>query len=625
MTSLKSARRTVKAVRSPRAETAFSARKPVPDDFTPNEREKLSATSRINAELSTHPAATQKTSKIPFHSIPTRLDKYNLQGKLDHPFRTPESPESTEHSNDDRLFVNFDLLKTMTPRNCLKCLSSTPLFLRTLCLEGRLDPDLVSSVALSLTQSELQKFMLNMTEEVNLYCALNACQSIPEIEEQMVALIPIDRATVWIKSESSNFVMSQTMKESLEVGQTILTEAFENKQDIVMGDPGNFRGFSVDFDLPLLRGVQSMMLLPIANPNDEVVAVLQCCGFKNEVAAVQSEFPPYYIDVLRIVRDLAQRKFFSAPLPRTVPSNISNVFTDIENCSLQKTSRALCKFLQNAFPCELAELFEFDDRYRVLIRLTDGQRFLEGEGGVSFQAGIIAATINVANNQNHPQFRKEIDGQLVNHAILSRSLHQGRDHFVVTLRAKPNLPAFTTNDVKLLGELSPVVCDTLRLARWLERRDQERTQSLRDLALLNLCCESLACVASQGLDRWATVQAAAKQIFDCETLFICLFDGRYMKFFPTEVQCKFEECAAGTAYNYRDSVVTSVDDDKAKVNPPLYRLLGVQLESSLAFPYRVNGKVAGAIEIINPKKSDVTVEVQKLFSNLCSCIMCNAH
>jgi hypothetical protein len=45
------------------------------------------------------------------------------------------------------------------------------------------------------------------------------------------------------------------------------------------------------------------------------------------------------------------------------------------------------------------------------------------------------------------------------------------------------------------------------------------------------------------------------------------------------------------------------------------------LESSLSFPYRVGGRVVGALEVINPKKSGITVDDQKLFSNLCSCLM----
>jgi hypothetical protein len=297
----------------------------------------------------------------------------------------------------------------------------------------------------------------------------------------------------------------------------------------------------------------------------------------------------------------------------------------MQNCSLQKTSQQICRFLQNAVPCEIAEIFEFDDHHRTMVRLTDGTQYIGSDGGVSYQAGISAAVINVANNQTHPHFRKEIDGQLVNRALLSRSLHHGREHFVVTLRAKPNLPAFTTVDVRLLGELSYLICDALHLARWLESRERDRLETAHKMQLLSLCCSSLTSVAAQGTDRWATVMSVAKQLFVCETLFICLFDGRFMKFYPTDVQCKFEECAAGAAYNYRDTVSMSVADEKSRTNPGLYRQLGVRADSSISFPYRVNGRVAGAIEIINPLRTDVSTEEQKLFSNFCSCLMSHIH
>jgi hypothetical protein len=375
MSAVKSARRPGFSARPPRAQTSVAARSPPPDNFTPREREQLTATSRINAELSTHPTVSQRESKVPFHSIPSRLSKYDLQNRLDHPFRLPDPvKDSDAPTHDDQLYLTFDLLKTMTPRNSLKLLSSTPIFIRTMFLEGTLNPDLVSSVALSLTQNELQKFMLNMTQEINLYSGLNAAQGIADFKEQLMSLVPIHRATIWFRPESSSVLLSPTMKESLTLGQTLLTVGFEKNEDVAMGDPGNFKGFSVDFDLPLLRGCKSMMILPILNQFQEIVPVLRCCGFQNARAEVQSEFTQYYIDVLKIVRDMAQKKFFSSPIPRTIPSNVSNIFAEIDNCSVPKTSQQICRFLQNTFPCEVAEGFEFDDRYRSMVRLTDGRR-----------------------------------------------------------------------------------------------------------------------------------------------------------------------------------------------------------------------------------------------------------
>jgi hypothetical protein len=118
-------------------------------------------------------------------------------------------PDAPTH--DDQLYLTFDLLKTMTPRNSLKLFSTTPIFIRTMFLEGRLDPNLVSSVAMSLTQNELQKFMLNMTQESNLYSGLNAARGIADFKEQLMTLVPIHRATIWIRPESSSIADNEVV------------------------------------------------------------------------------------------------------------------------------------------------------------------------------------------------------------------------------------------------------------------------------------------------------------------------------------------------------------------------------------------------------------------------------
>lgn len=625
-TSLRTAQRSLQNARMGRAQTSHGSRSPrtQPEDFTPSQRQQLTATSRINAELSTQPMASQKQTKTPYHAIPSRLGAYNIQRKLDHPFKTPENEEPSEPDadtpipGDGKLFVTFDLLKTMTPRNCVKCLSSAPIFMRTMYLEGKLDPDIVSSVSLSLTQSELQKFMLNMTQEINFFVSLNSCQTIAEAEEKLLSLVPMKQATIWVRSDFSKYIVSPTTKEALMLGQTVLTEGFEKSADIVMSDPANHAGFSVDYDLPLLRGIKSMLVLPISGPSGDIVAVLQCCGFQNALSEAQTQFTDYYVDVLKIARDIIQKKLFSNPVPRTVPSNIGNIFSDIDKHSVSMTATHICKYLQSAFPCEAAELFEFDEKYRCLVRLTDGVRLGEAGGGISFQAALSSTPINLPNCQAHPSFNREIDGKFVNKSILTKAIYSGRERFVVTLRAKPTLPSFMPRDVKLLQELGTVICDAIKLSKWLEAKAQDREKTEREMKMLNVISESLHSVAVAGTERWEAVKKAAKDFFDCDTFFVCLFDGRYMKYTPSDVKCKFEECPSGTAFNYRETVIISEEDDK--FNAGLYRQLGVECKKSLSFPYRCNGRVAGAIEVINPKKSDITSDDQKLFCDVCACL-----
>jgi hypothetical protein len=105
------------------------------------------------------------------------------------------------------------------------------------------------------------------------------------------------RAIMWVRPKSSSVVLSTTM------GQTLLTVGFEKTGNVLTGDPGNFAGFSVHFDFPLLGGWKSMMILPIVNQSQDIITLPQCYCFQNAPAQVQSEFPQYYIDVLKIVSE----------------------------------------------------------------------------------------------------------------------------------------------------------------------------------------------------------------------------------------------------------------------------------------------------------------------------------
>ena len=137
--------------------------------------------------------------------------------------------------------------------------------------------------------------------------------------------------------------------------------------------------------------------------------------------------------------------------------------------------------------------------------------------------------------------------------------------------------------------------------------------------LLSIVCKTLHDVSSSGIERWTALRSAALQFFGTDQLFLCIFDGRYMIYTPTEVK----DCVSGSAYNYRETVKGSKDNANSKFNLSLYKELGLECDHSLAFPYRANGRVAGAIEVINPKFDNVSDEEQKLFSNLTACLISN--
>jgi hypothetical protein len=105
--------------------------------------------------------------------------------------------------------------------------------------------------------------------------------------------------------------------------------------------PGLLPGEEIASVLLILRGSPVCLHMPTMKsvPAHSPRAVLQCCCFQSPPAKVQSDFSQYFIDILKIVCDMAQKEFFSSPIPRAIRSNVSNIYTEIENFSIPKTSR----------------------------------------------------------------------------------------------------------------------------------------------------------------------------------------------------------------------------------------------------------------------------------------------
>jgi hypothetical protein len=88
------------------------------------------------------------------------------------------------------------------------------------------------------------------------------------------------------------------------IGKSIITAPFADGNSIVTEDPDDHSAFAIEADLPLLRGFQSMMVLPITSALAEVIAIFQCCGFEVERDESQIPFPPYYMQVLKFAREI---------------------------------------------------------------------------------------------------------------------------------------------------------------------------------------------------------------------------------------------------------------------------------------------------------------------------------
>jgi hypothetical protein len=279
-------------------------------------------------------------------------------------------------------------------------------------------------------------------------------------------------------------------------------------------------------------------------------------------------------------------------------------------------------YLQTVFPCELAEVFEFDSASRVLRRSTDGAEFSESDGGVAWQAASQIQTVNIPDLIGQTEFTLPIDTRLSNRSCLIRSLIHHGQHYVISLRGHPLLRAFGTTETRLLQAIAPVVCDAIRISGWLERQIADIAEVKRQMALMMIVNEAMSAVAERGCDRWTAVAQAAQRFFGCNQFFLALFDGRNMLFKPSGEKCKFEDCTAGISYNERRTVFGRDGDEKSGFNPELYKRMGVEgVVETMAFPYRAGGKVAGAVELVNPTEKNVGPTQQNLFSNLIALLL----
>lgn len=497
-----------------------------------------------------------------------------------------------------------------------KLLTIRPIFLQTLYSEGKIDPEIIGRLIPNLLPSDLSKFIANMTQETNFFVTASTCRSITDIEIILMDLLPIVNAIVWLKTDQSNFLYSPTLNINLPLDHCIVGYCAITAKDIITGDPSNHSKFDIEIDLPLLRDIKSLILLPIQSITGDVLGVLQVEGLINQITNEQIEFSDYYVESLQIFRNIVQDQLFGKDPSLLVPTEFVNVFKNIHYKTQSKITSRIIELLRDKIPCEAADIFLFDDKTMVMTRLTDNVTFFKDTGGISYTAGLISKPIILPHESTHPSFCKEIDGYYINRSILSQSIYFGNDHYVITLRAKWKSLSFLQSDLDFLQTVSPFICQALKLSRFTNQKEKAHIDANRHEQLLDIISQSMDAFATDGLDRWKSLNRFAQKCCDAESCFICTFDGRNMKYFPNEISWKFDDCASGNAYNFRE--LTIIGDGKDLIQNDLYNQLGIKAARVAAFPFHVSGKVAGAFELINPNLKKLDEEGLEVLGNFIS-------
>lgn len=362
-----------------------------------------------------------------------------------------------------------------------------------------------------------------------------------------------------------------------------------------------------------------MQMLAVHNKNGEPVGVLQIIGFKRKMSTAEAEPSKYYTKTLKIARQIIERKLADQS-STGMPTSVSQVFRGIDRASIGYTAQQVGNFLKYTFKCAECDLFEFDEKSMTLTRLTDRAKFSEKEGGLSFQAGVRKSFVIMPRGceSAFPMYRHDIDGLVSPNSTLAQSIYTMQHHYVVALRGRSGSPSFGASDVALLGELGPLLCDALRTAAWVEGMQNAKNETEGTSKLYEVECDALSRIAGDGARPKDVVIESCRRIFGTPVFLIASFDGRNMVFQPGGITVKFEECAAGLAYNYRDTKRTRRGE--TGFCSEIYDAIGAAAEYVISFPYRVKGRVAGAIEIVNPT-SEPPDEAFSVFGDICGCIL----
>lgn len=578
----------------------------------------MTGSPKVNTQASNRKSFFSSLSGKCFASTPTHTRRYDYVDSLNKQFRNDVFgnhlcyiPSEEDRKKDPQL--NLELLRTMTPKNTILYLENNPVFLSAMSISGYLKVDIVSSVSLTLTPAELQRFMTNITNETNYFTAINSCTTFGEVEDRIPKIMNIDKCIYWSVTPDNNFIFSERNNFVIPSSKSIIGRIAISGEDICCNNVYEEKEYNSSYDKQVFSEFKSTVILPLRNRKSRICGLLQCIGYKKNNNNEESHFSKYFFEVLKIIRDLTQRNIL-VDRPQIMPNTISLNFKGIDNKSLDFTYQQVNSFLRNTFCCKSSDVYYVNARTKTLLRFRDQKVFNEETGGVSFQAAFSKEPIFIPQgfHDYYSFVNKDIDDD---EPILSTSVYISLSQYVVTLYGKQSSPCFNESDAQLLIQVAPIAICALKVAQWSQNQTNIENENESSLRLYRVECEALSDIAEKGMEPRSVLENAAKKIFGAEGFAIALFDGRNMVFSPGGAKIKFEDCTAGNVYSYRDCLETKKGENGFVEEA--YKSFEFEVQRILSFPYRINGRVAGAIEMLNPSETP-TPECYNVFSDLCS-------
>ncbi|KAK8853813.1 hypothetical protein M9Y10_016356 [Tritrichomonas musculus] len=275
-----------------------------------NRPKKTSSIQKNNANLHT---LSTKYGSLVFPEQKQAKKKVIVKPKI-------EEVESIEQINIESQKTNITLrtiAENPTPQN-IEYIFKKPLFLRCLVNEGKIDQSYVSSILKNVSKNDLYFFMNTMTMELTLHSTISACYTLSDIEKNLARILLFKKIIIWYKPYNSNFLVSPTLKEMLPISRSIVGYCALRQKKVITNDPAMSAGFDIDYDLPILRGTESMAIYPVISDYGDVSGVIQFIDLQSQNKTFILSISKYEQSLLKLTVKLVKRQIFKDDDERSI-------------------------------------------------------------------------------------------------------------------------------------------------------------------------------------------------------------------------------------------------------------------------------------------------------------------
>ena len=197
-----------------------------------------------------------------------------------------------------------------TPEN-IKLFFKKPIFLGALINDKKIDQNIVNLILKNISKDDLYFFMNTMATELTLHSSLVSSYTLHDVENNISKILFFKKVLVWYKPYNSDYLISPTLREIVPLNRSIVGYCSLKQKKLITNDPAMSPGFDIDYDLPILRGSESMALYPVISDFGDVSGVIQFVDLQSQDKADILPISKYEQSLLKLVTKLVKRQIFT--------------------------------------------------------------------------------------------------------------------------------------------------------------------------------------------------------------------------------------------------------------------------------------------------------------------------